>query len=78
MKLVELRAARAFSIRELAKLAGVSPGTVYSIEHGEVVPAMSTVRKLAEVLDVEPPEVEEFQVAIDKTIRGKETALTTR
>jgi transcriptional regulator with XRE-family HTH domain len=78
MKLVELRASRALSIRELAKLAGVSPGTVYGVEHGDVVPAMSTVRKLAEVLDVEPPEVEEFQVAIDKTIRGKETALTTK
>jgi transcriptional regulator with XRE-family HTH domain len=75
MKLVEIRANRALSIRELARLAGVAPGTVYGIEHGEVIPTMSTVRKLAEVLGVTPSEVDEFQVAIDRTIRGKETAL---
>jgi transcriptional regulator with XRE-family HTH domain len=76
MKLVEVRASRALSIRELAKLAGVAPGTVYGIEHGEVIPTLSTIRKLAAVLELEPSEVDEFRVAIERTIRGKETALT--
>jgi transcriptional regulator with XRE-family HTH domain len=75
MKLVELRASHAFSIRELARIAGVAPGTVYGIEHGEVVPTLSTIRKLADVFGVEPLEVEEFKVAIERTIQGKETAL---
>jgi transcriptional regulator with XRE-family HTH domain len=74
MKLVEVRANRVFSIRELARLAGVAPGTIYGIEHGEVIPTLSTVRKLAETLEVEPLEVDEFRVAIERTIQGKETA----
>lgn len=75
MKLVEIRANRALSIRELARLAGVAPGTVYGVEHGEVIPTMATVRKLAEVLDVAPSDVDEFRVAIERTIRGREAAL---
>ena len=75
MKLVELRATRALSVRELARLAVVAPRTIYGIEHGEVVPTLSTIRKLAETLGVEPVEVDEFRVTIERTIRGKETAL---
>jgi transcriptional regulator with XRE-family HTH domain len=75
MKLVEIRANRALSIRELGKLAGVAARTIYGIEHGEVVPTLSTIRKLADVLGVEPLEVDEFRTAIERTIRGKETAL---
>jgi transcriptional regulator with XRE-family HTH domain len=75
MKLVETRANRALSIRELAKLARVAPRTIYGIEHGEAVPTLSTIRKLADALGVEPLEVDEFRAAIERTIRGKETAL---
>jgi DNA-binding XRE family transcriptional regulator len=73
--LAGVRANRALSIRELAKLARVAPRTVYGIEHGEVVPNLSTIRKLADALGVEPLDVDEFRVAIERTIRGKETAL---
>jgi transcriptional regulator with XRE-family HTH domain len=78
MKLVEARANRALSIRALAKLAGVAPRTITGIEQGEVVPTLSTVGKLADVLEVAPLEVDEFRVAIERTIRGKETALASR
>lgn len=71
MKLVEVRANRALSIRELANLAGVAARTVYGIERGEVVPTLSTIRKLADALGVEPSEVDEFRVAIERTIRGR-------
>jgi transcriptional regulator with XRE-family HTH domain len=75
MKLVEIRANRALSIRDLAKLASVAPRTIYGIEHGDVVPTLATVRKLAEALGVEPITVDEFRVAIARTIEGKEAAL---
>jgi transcriptional regulator with XRE-family HTH domain len=75
MKLVEIRANRALSIRGLGKLAGVAPRTIFGIEHGDVVPTLSTIRKLSDALEVEPLEVDEFRVAIERTIQGKETAL---
>jgi transcriptional regulator with XRE-family HTH domain len=54
----ELRTARGLSIRKLAKEAGVSTETIYSLEHGRrefIWPR--TARKLAEALGVEPPDL---------------------
>jgi transcriptional regulator with XRE-family HTH domain len=56
----ELRAARGLSIRKLAKEAGVSTETIYSLEHGRrdfIWP--KTARKLAEALGVDPGELVE-------------------
>ena len=57
MKLKELREDRAYSMRELAELAGVHYNTIHRIEHGQENVHPRTVRKLAAVLGVEPREL---------------------
>jgi transcriptional regulator with XRE-family HTH domain len=52
-KLKELRDARGFSVRGLAREAGVSTETVYSLEHGRRQPSVTTLGKLASALGVE-------------------------
>jgi len=52
-RLRELRQARGLSIRGLAKEAGVSTETVYSVEHGKRQPSVRTLGKIARALGVE-------------------------
>jgi transcriptional regulator with XRE-family HTH domain len=47
-----LRAQRALSVRGLAREAGVSTETVYSVEHGKRQPSVRTLGKLAGALGV--------------------------
>jgi putative transcriptional regulator len=70
MRLAEVRRSRLLSLRELSAKAGLNIMTVNNIERGRTTPSLSTIRKLCEVLDVEPMEVDEFRDAI----RGKELA----
>jgi predicted transcriptional regulator len=50
-----LRNERFLSQRDLARKAGVSPTTIMHLETGESVdPRLSTVRKVAEALGVDP------------------------
>jgi transcriptional regulator with XRE-family HTH domain len=56
-KLKELRETRALSLRELANEAGVGHNTIYRIEHGQGNALPRTVRRLANALGVEPPEL---------------------
>jgi transcriptional regulator with XRE-family HTH domain len=54
-KLRRLREDRFISQRDLARLAGVSPTTVMQLETGQNLnPRLSTIRKLAEALAVDP------------------------
>jgi transcriptional regulator with XRE-family HTH domain len=53
-KIKELRKARGFSVRGLAKEAEISTETVYSVEHGKRQPSMKTLGKLARALEVDP------------------------
>ena len=53
-QLKQLRDERFLSHRELARLAGVSPTTVLSIEKNETEPQRRTIRKLASALGAEP------------------------
>jgi transcriptional regulator with XRE-family HTH domain len=71
MKLSEVRRSRLLSMRELGEQAGVAVTTVNNIEMGYITPHLSTIRKLARALEIDPQEVEEFEAAI----RGKEIAL---
>jgi DNA-binding XRE family transcriptional regulator len=71
MKLVEARARALYSASALAKAAGMSRASIYDIEGGKWLPSLETVRKLCEVLQVDPMDVDEFRAAIDKTVRGK-------
>ncbi len=70
----EVRVQRLLSMRQLAKLAGVAPTTVYLIESGERLPHYGTMRKLATALGVEPGEVAEFRAAMDAAVEGKAAA----
>ncbi len=57
-KLRGLREARFLSHRELARMAGVSPTTVLTLEQrDDIEPQRRTIRKLAKALDVEPTEL---------------------
>jgi transcriptional regulator with XRE-family HTH domain len=58
-QLKQLRDERFLSHRELARLAGVSPTTVLSIEKNETEPQRRTIRKLAAALGVEPSKLVE-------------------
>lgn len=57
VKLRELREDRAYSARDLAKLAGVHYRTILRLELGQTEAQPRTVRKLAEALGVEPREL---------------------
>jgi transcriptional regulator with XRE-family HTH domain len=70
----ELRIRRLLSLRELAKRADVAQRTVVEAEAGRQAPRPSTMRKLAEALDVDPMEVDEFRAAIEGAIEGKAAA----
>jgi transcriptional regulator with XRE-family HTH domain len=52
-----LRERKALRQEDLAALAGVGKNTVNRIEKNRTEPHMTTVRKLAEALDVEPHEL---------------------
>ncbi len=60
----EWRAERLLSIRDLARLAGVAPSTVYLIEIGRTLPRPSVMRRIAAVLEVDGHRVAEFRRAI--------------
>ncbi len=70
----EVRIRRFLSLRELAKRASVAQRTIVEAEAGRQVPRPATMRKLAEALEVDPIEVDEFRAAIEDAIEGKEAA----
>lgn len=61
----EVRRRRLFTIKGLAELADISTKTVVDIEHGRQTPRLDTIRKISDVLKVEPFEVVEFVEAIE-------------
>jgi transcriptional regulator with XRE-family HTH domain len=56
-RLKDLRIEQALTQRELAEKAGIGVNTANRIELNETEPHMSTVRKLARALGVEPREL---------------------
>lgn len=56
-RLKKQRTMRALTQAELAERAGVTTATVARIERDEIEPRMTTLRKLAQGLDVEPAEL---------------------
>jgi transcriptional regulator with XRE-family HTH domain len=56
-KLIRLREDQVLSQRDLARMAGLSQGTVWRLENGFPKAYPSTIRKLAEALGVEPREL---------------------
>jgi transcriptional regulator with XRE-family HTH domain len=58
-KLKRQRTRRALTQAELAERASVTTATVARIERDEIEPRMTTLRKLAQALGVEPAELVE-------------------
>jgi transcriptional regulator with XRE-family HTH domain len=58
-RLRRLREKRALRQEDLAELASVGKNTVNRIEKNHTEPHMTTIRKLAEALDVDPAELVE-------------------
>ena len=56
-RLRDLRVRRALTQEELADKADVGTNTVARLERNETEPHMSTLRKLAKALDVDPSEL---------------------
>ena len=52
-----LRTMHALTQVELAARAGITPATLVRIERNKAEPHMSTIRKLADALDVKPSEL---------------------
>ena len=57
-KLRETRKRKLLTQEQLAERSGVGIATIVRIERNQVEPRGSTIRKLAEALDVEPEELE--------------------
>lgn len=57
LRLRRLREERAYSIRELASLSGVSADAINKLELGRRGAQPRTLRRLAEALEVEPVEL---------------------
>jgi len=56
-RLRDLRVRRALRQEDLAELAGVGKNTVNRIERNTTEPHMTTIRKLARALEVDPAEL---------------------
>jgi transcriptional regulator with XRE-family HTH domain len=56
-RLRELRVQRALRQEDLAELAGVGKNTINRIEKNRTEPHMTTLRKLAQALEVDPAEL---------------------
>ncbi|MDP9358169.1 MAG: helix-turn-helix domain-containing protein [Chloroflexota bacterium] len=63
----EWRRERLLSLADLADKAGITEKTIGEIERGRARPQLRTMRKITEVLGVEPKDVAEFAAAIAAT-----------
>jgi DNA-binding XRE family transcriptional regulator len=66
MKLREARRRKFYSATDLAEKASVSAGTIYAIEAGRELPVLRTARKLADVLEIDPLEVDEVRASLER------------
>lgn len=64
-RLERLRRRRALTQRALAERAGLNYKTIYNIESGHTTqPQLRVVRAIADVLELDPAEVDEFRGAL--------------
>ena len=66
----DIRVDALMSMRELARLAGVSPSTIFLIEAGRSTPHPTVMRRLSAVLAVDPGTISEFDRAIQMRSRA--------
>lgn len=60
----EWRIRRLWSQSELARRSGVAVRTIINTETGQRVPRLLTMRRLADALEVEWNQIDEFRVAV--------------
>lgn len=63
--LQETRLRALFSIRQLARKAGLSATTVHLLETGQRQPQLLTIYKISHALGVEPATIDEFRQVFD-------------
>ena len=68
MRLRELRVTKLYSIRGLARAAQVSEKSIRAVEAGQWRPSLATIRKLSQLLEVDPMDVDEFKEAMHKAM----------
>ncbi len=61
IRLLQARQRRLLSQRELAERSGLAQTTISAIELGKQTPHLSTIRRLAEALRVDPDELIEAE-----------------
>ena len=66
MKLYEARAKKLWTGGKLAQESRVSRATIYGIENGRTRPTFDTMQKLADALEVNPLEIDEFKTEIER------------
>ncbi len=71
MKLKEARVGKFLTMAKLAEKAGVSLYTIRNIETGASIPTLSVAAKIAEALEIEPAEIDEFRASRDAAARGR-------
>ena len=64
MTLREARARKLLTVRGLAAAAGLSPTTIYQIEHRRTRPRFGSIKAISAALEVEPMQITEFAQAI--------------
>ena len=64
MKLAVLRRQRGLSPASLAEMAGISNHTVMNIEKSYYRPTTETIGAVAEALEIDPMDVDEFRAAV--------------
>jgi DNA-binding XRE family transcriptional regulator len=62
--LQEHRIRRLWSQRELARRANVAERTIINIETGQRVPRLLTMRRIADALELDWKEIDEFQASV--------------
>lgn len=72
--LKEVRLRKLFSLRALAAKAGVAQRTIVEAEAGRQAPRPTTMRKLADALEIDPMEIDEFRAAVDEQIEASKDA----
>ena len=60
----QARARKLLTVRGLAAAAGLSPTTIYQIEHRRTCPRFGSIRAISAALGVEPMQIVEFAQAI--------------
>ena len=71
----DCRRRQLLSLADLAAASGVSQRAIGAIERGLSVPRLSTIRRISDVLDIEPWAILEFARALEFTPDGTDGGL---